>query len=199
LNAYIGRLPEAAAAERVKVTGPAAEALHFAWAGSTEPRRPHYYRIQGPLLLAEYDNTARDANHIHTVWRDPSGDFGRDVLAQHYATATDSPQAPQPAAAPSGHQENLMPSTQPRTDRPAGAPAYYLGRPASLWIAATRQRHWAARTPRPTDGPPAAGAPAVDPGQALRQATGGPGRSPGRPAERRDAPDRACRGNSDSG
>lgn len=87
LDAYIGRLPEGAAdAERVKVAGPAAETLHFAWAGSTEPRRPHYYRIQGPRLLAEYDNTARDANHIHTVWRDPSGDFGRDVLAHHYAT-----------------------------------------------------------------------------------------------------------------
>lgn len=87
LDAYLSRLPdEAAEAERAKITGAALEHLHFAWAGSTEPRRPHYYRIQGPRLLAEYDNTARDANHIHTVWRDPSGDFGRDVLAHHYAT-----------------------------------------------------------------------------------------------------------------
>ena len=59
----------------------------FAWAGSTEPHRPHYYRIQGARLLAEYDNTQRDANHVHTVWRDPHGDFGRDVLAHHYATS----------------------------------------------------------------------------------------------------------------
>ncbi len=88
LGAYLGRLPgDAAAAEQAKITGPAAGQLHFAWAGSTEPHQPHYYRIQGPRLLAEYDNTQRDANHIHTVWRDPTGDFGRDLLAHHYATS----------------------------------------------------------------------------------------------------------------
>ena len=87
LGAYLARLPdEAAEREQAKITG-AAEGLHFAWAGSTEPHRPHYYRIQGARLLAEYDNTQRDANHVHTVWRDPHGDFGRDVLAHHYATS----------------------------------------------------------------------------------------------------------------
>lgn len=87
LGAYLGRLPDdAAQAGQAKVTGEAAGQLHFAWAGSAEPGRPHYYRIQGPRLLAEYDNTQRDANHVHAVWRDPSGDFGRDVLAGHYAT-----------------------------------------------------------------------------------------------------------------
>jgi hypothetical protein len=88
LNAYIGRLPDSAAeAERAKITGAAAEHLHFAWAGGTEPRQQHYYRIQGPRLLAEYDNTQRGGNHVHVVWRDPSGDFGRDVLAAHYAAS----------------------------------------------------------------------------------------------------------------
>jgi len=88
LGAYLGRLPDAAAAaEQAKITGAAAEQLCFAWAGSTEPHRPHYYRIQGPRLLAEYDNTERDANHIHTVWRDPAGDFGHDILGDHYATS----------------------------------------------------------------------------------------------------------------
>lgn len=87
LSAYIGRLPDdAAQAEQAKITGEAAGQLHFAWAGSAEPGRPHYYRIQGPRVLAEYDNTQRDANHVHAVWRDPSGDFGRDILADHYAT-----------------------------------------------------------------------------------------------------------------
>ena len=74
-------------AEQAKVTGPAAGQLHFAWAGSTEPRQPHYYRIQSARLLAEYDNTQRGGDHIHSVWRDPAGDFGRDVLALHYATS----------------------------------------------------------------------------------------------------------------
>lgn len=88
LGAYLDRLPaEAAAAEHAKVTGDAAASLHFAWAGSTERHRPHYYRIQGPRLLVEYDNTQRGANHAHSVWRDPAGDFGRDVLADHYAAS----------------------------------------------------------------------------------------------------------------
>ncbi|MEU8821767.1 DUF3500 domain-containing protein [Actinoplanes sp. NPDC048796] len=56
---------------------------HFAWAGSTEPGAPHYYRVQGPRLLIEWDNTQRGANHAHSVWRDPSNDFGLDVLAAH--------------------------------------------------------------------------------------------------------------------
>ena len=88
LGAYLGRLPdEAAEAEHAKVAGEAPVSLHFAWAGSTEPQRPHYYRIQGPRLLVEYDNTQRGANHAHSVWRDPVGDFGRDVLADHYAAS----------------------------------------------------------------------------------------------------------------
>jgi hypothetical protein len=56
----------------------------FAWAGSLERGRPHYYRIQGPSFLIEYDNTQNNANHIHTVWRDFDGDFGRDLLRDHY-------------------------------------------------------------------------------------------------------------------
>jgi hypothetical protein len=56
----------------------------FAWAGSIQRGRPHYYRIQGPSFLIEYDNTQNNANHIHTVWRDFEGDFGRDLLREHY-------------------------------------------------------------------------------------------------------------------
>jgi hypothetical protein len=68
LGVYLGRLPDSAAqAEHAKIAGAFAEQLHFGWAGGTEPRQPHYYRIQGPRLLAEYDNTQREANHIHTV------------------------------------------------------------------------------------------------------------------------------------
>ncbi|HEV7656389.1 MAG TPA: DUF3500 domain-containing protein [Mycobacteriales bacterium] len=61
------------------------DAVHFAWAGPTEPGAPHYYRLQGPRLLAEWDNTQRGANHAHSVWRDPGADFGLDVLAAHHA------------------------------------------------------------------------------------------------------------------
>jgi hypothetical protein len=59
----------------------------FAWAGSVEPGEPHYYRVQGPSFLIEFDNTQNNANHVHSVWRDFEGDFGRDLLREHYRDA----------------------------------------------------------------------------------------------------------------
>src|SRR5215203_3982647 len=60
--------------------------LRFAWAGDEQRGvgHPHYYRIQGPTLIIEYDNTQNNANHIHTVVRDLKNDFGGDVLLEHY-------------------------------------------------------------------------------------------------------------------
>ena len=60
------------------------ENLSFAWAGSLQPGAGHYYRIQGPMLLIEYDNTQTNANHVHTVVRDLTNDFGEDILREHY-------------------------------------------------------------------------------------------------------------------
>jgi len=61
------------------------EAIRFGWAGSTARGRPHYYRVQGARFLIEYDASQNDGNHIHTVWRDFTGDFGRDLLREHYS------------------------------------------------------------------------------------------------------------------
>jgi hypothetical protein len=61
--------------------------IKFAWTGGLEKGEGHYYRIQGSAFLIEFDNTQNNANHIHTVWRDFKGDFGRDLLAEHYKTA----------------------------------------------------------------------------------------------------------------
>ena len=60
--------------------------LRFAWAGDQQPGigHPHYYRIQGPTIIIEYDNIQNDANHIHTVIRDLKNDFGGDELLKHY-------------------------------------------------------------------------------------------------------------------
>ena len=63
--------------------------IFFAWAGGTEKGQPHYYRIQSPLFLIEYDDTQNGGNHIHSVWRDFSGDFGRDLLKEHYESSSD--------------------------------------------------------------------------------------------------------------
>jgi hypothetical protein len=58
--------------------------IKFAWIGSTERGDAHYYRVQGPGFLIEYDNTQNNANHVHLVWRDFTGDFGRDLIRMHY-------------------------------------------------------------------------------------------------------------------
>jgi hypothetical protein len=59
-------------------------AMHFAWAGGTEAGEGHYYRVQTEKFLFEYDNTQNNANHVHAVWRDFDGDFGVDLLREHY-------------------------------------------------------------------------------------------------------------------
>jgi hypothetical protein len=84
LSTYLDRVPEGAS-PLPAYDDAALDAVHLAWAGSTEPGAPHYYRVQGPRLLLEWDNTQRGANHAHSVWRDPEADFGLDVLARHRA------------------------------------------------------------------------------------------------------------------
>jgi len=82
LGTYFDRVPDGVS-PLASYEEAALDAVHFAWAGPTEPGAPHYYRLQGPRLLIEWDNTQRDANHAHSVWRDPSSDFGLDVLTAH--------------------------------------------------------------------------------------------------------------------
>lgn len=57
--------------------------IRFSWMGSTEKFEDMYYRVQGPEFLIEYCVTAIGENHIHTIWREFDGDFGRDILAEH--------------------------------------------------------------------------------------------------------------------
>lgn len=78
--------PELATERMARVEEAGFDKIRFAWAGGLERGDGHYYRLQGPTFLVEYDNTQNDANHIHTVWRDFKGDFGRDLLAEHYKT-----------------------------------------------------------------------------------------------------------------
>ncbi|HVT69563.1 MAG TPA: DUF3500 domain-containing protein [Trebonia sp.] len=82
---FTGRLPaDVAEAEMARLDAAGPENLWFAWAGSTVPGDRHYYRVQGPDLLIEHDNTQSNGNHVHSVWRVPGGDFGDDLLEKHY-------------------------------------------------------------------------------------------------------------------
>jgi len=61
--------------------------MFFAWSGGEQRGEGHYYRIQSPTFLVEFDDTQDHANHIHSVWRDFDGDFGLDLLKDHYQTS----------------------------------------------------------------------------------------------------------------
>lgn len=85
ISDHAGTMPDNVAKNRLdRIQKAGLDAVKFAWLGSQEPGKGHYYRIQGPTFLIEYDNTQNNANHIHAVWRDFNGDFGRDALAEHY-------------------------------------------------------------------------------------------------------------------
>ena len=75
---------EMADAELRRMREAGVERLQFAWAGPLEPGQAYYYRVQGPTLLIELDNTQNDANHVHSVWHDPRNGFGADLLRAHY-------------------------------------------------------------------------------------------------------------------
>jgi hypothetical protein len=84
---YANDFPPTIAEARMEQYHKSQSGLYFAWAGGIEKGNPHYYRIQTPTFLIEYDDTQNEANHIHSVWRDYEGDFGVDLLADHYQTS----------------------------------------------------------------------------------------------------------------
>lgn len=87
LDEYTHNLPEQVTQARQEQINKAGSNIFFAWAGVEERGGPHYYRVQAPEFLIEFDNTQNNANHIHSVWRDFTGDFGQDLLKEHYKTA----------------------------------------------------------------------------------------------------------------
>ena len=84
LEEYARNMPDQIAQAREDAIRKAGKDIYFAWAGGTEKGEPHYYRVQAGSFLIEYDDTQNNANHIHSVWRDFHGDFGEDLLKEHY-------------------------------------------------------------------------------------------------------------------
>jgi len=85
LEEYVRRYrSELADQDLARIRAAGVDKITFAWAGSMEPGKGHYYRLQGPTFVLEYDNTQNNANHIHSSWRDLERDFGQDLLRDHY-------------------------------------------------------------------------------------------------------------------
>jgi len=86
IRLYVDRFrPRLAEETWAKISADGLDRITFAWAGGLEPGEGNYYRIQGPTFLVEFDNTQNNANHIHSTFRDFKGDFGHDLLREHYA------------------------------------------------------------------------------------------------------------------
>ena len=85
IGTYLGKFrTELSDVDWKKIEDAGFEKIYFAWAGAIQPGKPHYYRVQGPTFILEYDNTQNEANHAHAVWRDFKNDFGEDLLKKHY-------------------------------------------------------------------------------------------------------------------
>jgi hypothetical protein len=84
IEVYTSNMEADIASERMaKIKAAGMDKIRFAWLGEIEKGKKHYYSVQGPTFLVEYDNTQNNGNHIHSVWRDFNGDFGRDILREH--------------------------------------------------------------------------------------------------------------------
>ncbi len=110
IDTYLRRArAEVADAEWKQIEAAGFDAIHFAWMGGLEKGQGHYYRVQGPTFLLEYDNTQGGANHPHTVWREFNGDFGRDILAEHYQNADHEHGHDHPPAKDGGSEADKTP------------------------------------------------------------------------------------------
>lgn len=87
MEEYARNVPDEMAEGRRAQINKAGRNIYFAWAGGINPGDPRYYRLQTPSFLIEFDDTQDNANHIHSVWRDFTGDFGEDLLRQQYAAS----------------------------------------------------------------------------------------------------------------
>ena len=86
IEAYVGRAHDEFGRPYLELVRAGLSQTRLAWAGGRQAGTPFYYRIHGPRLLVEFDNTQNDANHVHSLWRDPANDFGRDDLRTHYGS-----------------------------------------------------------------------------------------------------------------
>jgi Protein of unknown function (DUF3500) len=82
VDTYLGVLPAHEGQQlRTRIERGGFDRLRFGWSGALQPGRPHYYRLQGPTFLLEFDNSRNEGTHIHSVWRDYVRDFARHRIS----------------------------------------------------------------------------------------------------------------------
>ena len=85
VSEWVGIVNDATAAPRTAQIQASIAETWFAWSGPTAPGSAAYFRIQGPALVIEYSpqKLGGDATqHIHTMYRDPTNDYGRKPAAR---------------------------------------------------------------------------------------------------------------------
>lgn len=78
---------EKAMIEYDKIIKAGVDNIYIGWIGPYEEFKDHYFILNGPTFLIEFDNAGgprRDGNHIHTIWREKGNEYGEDVLKKHY-------------------------------------------------------------------------------------------------------------------
>ncbi|CAN5302505.1 DUF3500 domain-containing protein [soil metagenome] len=78
---------EKANLEYSKILQAGIDKIYFGWIGGFEEKQSHYYILNGPTFLIEFDNNGgprKEANHIHAIWREKGNEYGEDVLKAHY-------------------------------------------------------------------------------------------------------------------
>ena len=72
-----------------KIVKAGIDKIYFGWIGAYDEKKPHYYVLNGPTFLIEFDNNGgprNAANHIHAIWREKGNEYGEDLLRKHYQT-----------------------------------------------------------------------------------------------------------------
>lgn len=80
---------EKAVVEYERIVKAGIDNIYFGWIGAQEEKKAHYFVINGPTFLIEFDNNGgprNSANHIHAIWREKGNEYGEDVLRKHYQT-----------------------------------------------------------------------------------------------------------------
>ncbi len=76
---WVGILPQTQAKLRMDALRKEFSEMRFGWRGGTTNGDAIYYSIQSPTLLIEYAAQDPGANHIHTIYRDPTNAYGKQL------------------------------------------------------------------------------------------------------------------------